>query len=228
MVQIVGHRGASGHAPENTIYGFERGIELGADVIEFDVRKSADDELVVIHDETVDEVTDGEGRVDELTVSELHELDAGDGATIPTYEETLEFFADETVDIRVEQKVPEIGDRLMRGIDEYSLNGRTSCVSFDPGSIREIVQSSAGEGVERSLTTGSPDDSFFESAEELGCTWVSMSYSSVTEELVERAHDQGLNVGLFTLNEPSEITEALELNPDYLCSDYPDRVREEL
>lgn len=189
MVQIVGHRGASGRAPENTIRGFKRATKLGADIVEFDVRESEDSELVVIHDETIDEVTDGEGRVDELTMSELQALDASDGTAIPTYEETLEFSADKDVAIRIEQKVPGIEDRLITGVEGCGLAGCASCVSFEPDSIHEIIESDAGDGVTRSLTTDDPDDSFFENALELGCTWVSMNYDSATEELVERAHD---------------------------------------
>lgn len=228
MVQIVGHRGAAGHAPENTLRGFQCAVELGADVVEFDVRESADGELVVIHDETVEDTTDGQGRVDELTVSDLQKLDAGQGATIPTFEETLEFFTDVDVDLRIEQKVPGIGERILAGVEEHGFEDRTSVVSFDPEAIREIIEAGAGPEVTRSLTTGDPDETLFENAEELGCSWVSMSYSAVTAELVETAHDRGLKVGMFTLNEPSDIDDALTLDPDYLCSDYPDRVRDRL
>jgi glycerophosphoryl diester phosphodiesterase len=228
MVQIVGHRGAAGHAPENTLRGFQRAVELGADIVEFDVRESADDELVVIHDETVEDTTDGQGRVDELTVSELQTLDAGEGATIPTFEETLEFFTDVDVDLRIEQKVPGLGERILAGVEEHGFEDRTSVVSFDPEAIREIIEAGAGPKITRSLTTGDPDETLFENAEKLGCSWVSMSYSAVTAELVETAHDRGLEVGMFTLNEPSDIDDALTLDPDYLCSNYPDRVRDRL
>src|SRR5882762_5874242 len=76
-VWVVGHRGAMGYCPENTLASFERGLELGADWIELDVHLSRDGALVVIHDETVDRTTNGSGLVQEHTLAELKELDAG-------------------------------------------------------------------------------------------------------------------------------------------------------
>src|SRR5438270_14072854 len=88
-VWVVGHRGAMGHSPENTMASFERGLELGADWIELDVHLSRDGALVVIHDETLDRTTNGHGLVREHALSELKRLDAGDGQRIPTLDEVL-------------------------------------------------------------------------------------------------------------------------------------------
>src|SRR3981081_1641417 len=95
-VWVIGHRGAMGHCPENTFASFERGLELGADWIELDVHLSRDGALMVIHDETVDRTTNGSGLVQEHTLAELKELDAGawfspayGGQRIPTLDEVL-------------------------------------------------------------------------------------------------------------------------------------------
>ena len=90
MVLRIGHRGAAGHAPENTLVSFEKAIDLGCDMTELDVHICGSGELVVIHDETVDRTTNGSGRVSELTLREIKILDAGDGEEIPTLEEVLE------------------------------------------------------------------------------------------------------------------------------------------
>lgn len=95
--QAVAHRGASGHAPENTLPAIELAIEMGSQFVEIDVQLSKDGKVVVIHDETVDRTTDGEGRVKDLAFSELRSLDAGSwfseefkGAKIPSLKEVLE------------------------------------------------------------------------------------------------------------------------------------------
>src|ERR1700716_3392227 len=95
-VWVVGHRGAMGHCPENTLASFERGLELGADWIELDVHLSRDGALIVIHDETVDRTTNGRGLVCEHTLAELKELDAGAwfgasfaGERVPSLDEVL-------------------------------------------------------------------------------------------------------------------------------------------
>lgn len=76
-VMVIAHRGGVNLWPENTVYAFERALELGVDVLEMDVRGTADDRLVLLHDETVDRTTDGEGRIRNLTLAQVRELDAG-------------------------------------------------------------------------------------------------------------------------------------------------------
>src|SRR5690242_3070991 len=90
-VWVVGHRGAMGYCPENTLVSFERGLELGADWIELDVHLSADGALIVIHDETLERTTNGHGLVRDHTLAQLRELDAGEGQRLMTLPEVLEW-----------------------------------------------------------------------------------------------------------------------------------------
>ncbi len=89
---IIAHRGASGHAPENTMAAFQLALDQHADGIELDVMLSKDGRLVVIHDDTVDRTTNGNGQVRDLTLAQLKSLDAGNGEKIPTLEEVLNVF----------------------------------------------------------------------------------------------------------------------------------------
>src|SRR5688572_14064462 len=96
QVQVVGHRGAMGYCPENTMASFQRALELGADWIEFDVHLTRDGGIAVIHDETVDRTTSGRGLVKEHTLAELRQLDAGAwfgaefaGEPIPSLDDVL-------------------------------------------------------------------------------------------------------------------------------------------
>lgn len=88
---IIGHRGAAGYEPENTLRSFEKAISLGVDMIEFDVQRCKSGELVVIHDDTVNRTTNGKGKIKDLNLDSLQKLDAGKGEHIPTLIETLEF-----------------------------------------------------------------------------------------------------------------------------------------
>jgi glycerophosphoryl diester phosphodiesterase len=89
-LMCIGHRGARGHAPENTLLSIETGIRLGADMIEFDVQL-CQDELVVIHDPRLERTTNGVGRVEHVRLDYLRSLDAGKGQQIPTLHEVLQF-----------------------------------------------------------------------------------------------------------------------------------------
>jgi glycerophosphoryl diester phosphodiesterase len=229
MAQVVGHRGASGYAPENTLAAFERAVELDADVIEFDVRTSADDELMIIHDDTVDELTDGTGAVNELTKDELQALEVKNGAQIPTYDETLRFMADHDVDLRVEPKEFGIGERILAGLKEYELEDRTSVVSFDSEAIAEVVEADPESPVKKSFTTGDrPDEEFFETAEELDVSWIAVNSNAADQELVDDIQSRGYIAELWVVDDPDEIETVLSYGPDYVCSNYPDRVLEQL
>jgi len=102
-VLVLGHRGYSAKYPENTILAFKKAIEAGADGIELDVWLTKDGEVVVIHDETVDRTSNGSGRVKEMTLEELKELDFGNGERIPTLEEVFEAVPEDSV-VNVEIK----------------------------------------------------------------------------------------------------------------------------
>ena len=80
MFLHIGHKGAAGYAPENTLASFQKALDLGVDMIELDVHKSKSGEIVVIHDDTVDKITNGKGKVGELTLKELKKLDVHFGS----------------------------------------------------------------------------------------------------------------------------------------------------
>ena len=108
---VIAHRGASGHAPENTLAAFERAIALGARFIETDLRLTRDSRFVAIHDSTLERTTNGKGNVRDLTLAEIRKLDAGMwfdrefmGQQVPTLEEVLEFGAKHDVIFYLELK----------------------------------------------------------------------------------------------------------------------------
>lgn len=137
---IIGHRGASGAAPENTLAAFEMALQQGADGIEFDVRLSADGQVVVIHDATVERTTNGVGAVSRLTVAELRALDAGAGQHIPTLDEVFESFGRSLL-YNVELKAVSWFDGALEMavaecVEAHGIHSRVLVSSFSPLSIR--------------------------------------------------------------------------------------------
>ena len=108
MTYIVGHRGAAGLRPENTLSSFRLAVELGVDRLECDVSLTKDGHAVFIHDATVDRTTNGTGRVRELTLDEIRALDAGDGEKIPLLSEYLQFLKETGRPSEVEIKDPDV------------------------------------------------------------------------------------------------------------------------
>jgi glycerophosphoryl diester phosphodiesterase len=153
MTLVVAHRGASAHAPENTMEAYRLAVEAGADAVELDVHLSRDGQMPLIHDDTVDRTTNGTGSVAEFEMDDLRQLDAGarfaladgsnpyegKGLTIPTLPEVLDWLPDSVglvVEIKARAAVPSVLEAL-RGRPVYE-EGRTSIISFDEGSINEV------------------------------------------------------------------------------------------
>lgn len=143
---ILAHRGASAHAPENTLSAFELALTQGAHGVELDAKLSADGEVVVIHDPTVDRTTDGKGRVSQLTLAALRELDAGsffsekyNGEKIPTLAEVFEAIGDRAL-INVEltnYQTPRDGlaDKVCDLVKRFGLEERVLFSSFLPSNL---------------------------------------------------------------------------------------------
>ncbi|WP_372372944.1 glycerophosphodiester phosphodiesterase family protein [Vreelandella venusta] len=156
--QVIAHRGASGHAPESTLAAYELAHEWGADYLEVDVQLSADGELVVFHDDTVDRTSDGEGSINAYTLEELKALDTGTwfndanadkadpafaGAQILTLEELFERFGHEAryyIETKSPLLNPGLEEALVEALEEHDMieNGRVLVQSFEQGSLLKL------------------------------------------------------------------------------------------
>jgi len=150
---VIAHRGGSKLWPENTMVGFRAATEMGVDLLEMDVHSSSDGTLVVIHDDSVDRTTDGTGLVNQLTLAQLKELDAGyqwssdqgvsfpfrgQGLEIPTLEEVLSEFNGYPMNIEIKQFEPSITEQFCQTIRAYSMQERVLVASFDPGTLGDF------------------------------------------------------------------------------------------
>ena len=156
-VLVIAHQGGNHLRPDNTMVAFEYAAELGVDVLEMDVHGTADGQLVVIHDETVDRTTNGTGAVKEMTLAELQGLDAaynwphhreaeeypyrGRGVTIPTLREVLETFPDKPMVIEIKQREPSIVEPFGELLREFDREGRVIVASFHPETMYEFRES---------------------------------------------------------------------------------------
>lgn len=114
--KIIGHRGAPVYEPENTLASFKKAFDLGADMIEFDVRLTKDKKLVVIHDRKVNRTTNGRGKVSNLTLEKIKELNAGNGQKIPTLEEVFDLIKGRG-EANIEIKDPHVLGKILSYLD---------------------------------------------------------------------------------------------------------------
>jgi glycerophosphoryl diester phosphodiesterase len=224
---IIGHRGAPGYEPENTLASFEKAIELGANMIELDTACIQTGEVIVIHDASVNRTTNGKGRVAALNLMQLRLLDAGKGQHIPMLDEVIEYI-NRRVPINIELKQPGVAKPTAAIIKRYMKKGwkaedfiissfhlqelkdfKASIPSIRLGSlIRRITDTSVSEAID------------------IGAFSLHPSIRVASPDLVTQAHELGLKVFVYTVNRKRALKKMETLGVDGVITNYPDRARE--
>ncbi|MGI9258137.1 MAG: glycerophosphodiester phosphodiesterase [Gammaproteobacteria bacterium] len=221
----IGHRGAAGHEPENTLRSVARAMHLGVDWIEVDVQV-VDGELIVFHDDTLERTTNGSGVVAETSFSVLRELDAGCGEKIPTLSEVLDL-VDARVGLNIELKGPDCVDKVTTTVSDYlelrpAWRDKILLSSFDETQTAELADR------ERNYKLGilfeQDGAAALARAKAFKAFSIHPSMKQVTPELVSDAHTAEIKVLVYTVNEPEGIAAMRALDVDGVFSDYPERV----
>ena len=245
---VMAHRGGAGLWPENTLHSFERAVDLGVDVLETEIHSTADNILVLMHDNTVDRTTNGSGPISAFTLEELQTLDAGynwsadggqtfpfrgSGITVPTLEELFTALPTVHINIDIKQEKPSLLGSLCETIRTFDMVDRVMVASFSSKVLKAFrrvcpeVATSAGTG-EVALFYGM--NLVF-----LGGVYRSAfqafqipEYSSglrvLTKRFVKTAHSLNLPVHVWTINETADMQRLLDLGVDGIVTDYPDRL----
>lgn len=222
-VWIVAYRGASTIAPENTLSAFELAIESGADVIEADVRLSADGEPLILHDATVDRTTNGTGLLADLTADAASELDAGDGERIPALAELLAL-AVGRVRLSLDLREVEAADAAVASVQAAGMVETVSFASLIPeacdrvselspesavvqlvdsaAALAQVVLGNAPSGVAGSRGVGAPGD-------------------IITEDVVEICHRRGVRLFAHVVDDADEMRRLVEAGVDGITTRLP-------
>ena len=214
----IGHRGARAYAPENTITSFKKALEIGVDSIELDVRKTKDNQLVVIHDDDVKRTTDGEGLVCELTLKEIKGFSAEGGEKVPTFEEALDFL-DKKVKVFVELKEGGIEKQVLFAVHERGLEKNVVITSFLEDVLKKVRE--MDDKVETGLIYAKHKNPL-KAALDLKANYLVALYRFVHTANVEKAHENGLKVVVWTINNPAEVEAYAKKGVDGIASDKPD------
>ncbi len=217
-----GHRGAAGHAPENTLRSVERGIELGADWIEVDVHRSADGALVVAHDRHLS----GVGPIAGASLTAIRRA-RPNGEPVPTLDEVFDCIGNRA-GLNIELKGADTAGPVAAAIEARLSAGEWSyqrllVSSFDHHQLRQI------KGLLPDLPVGAliaclPLE-YARFAEVLQAWSLHASVDCIDRALVDDAHRRGIRVFAYTVNEADDIARMVELGVDGVFSDFPERVR---
>jgi glycerophosphoryl diester phosphodiesterase len=217
---IIGHRGAAGLEPENTLRSFRRALELGVDAIELDVHR-VEDELVVIHDDTLERTTNGQGPVAGLSLTALRELDAGHGEMIPLLDEVLDLVGGRVL-VNVELKGPGTASVLARKLSQRGTAGLLVS-SFDHSQLLEL-HALAPEAKTAPLF-GRSRLGMFGTARRLSAWSINVSRRLATAPRLRAIRRRGYRSLIYTVNDPAEATWLRSNGADGIFTDYPDRIR---
>lgn len=235
-VWVVAHRGASGHAPENTLAAFRSAFEMGARFIETDLQLTRDARVVAIHDATLDRTTNGHGPVHMQTLEQIRALDAGAwfgsrapvsyaGERVPILAEILSFSREHDVNFYLEIKSGSawgVEHAVVGAVRDSGASARVVILSFDPGTLDSVYR------LDETMMTGflceHPSNDLVERAVRLGARQLAPRGDLITPDLVKKAHAAGLQVVAWTINEPEQMRRLMGAGVDGIMTDYPDRL----
>ncbi len=241
-IQVIAHRGASAEAPENTLAAFRRAVEIGADLIELDVRFSRDRAVVVFHDRKLDRTTDGRGPVASRTLRELQSLDAGTsfspayaGERIPLLDEVLvelrssppRLFIEIKIDPGEEAVREELTPAVLRLVHDRGWRERATVASFDRESLR--LARRLDPGVSAGLIFSDPEAWEREAVGGYdGLDVLCARWNIVSEERTSRARAAGREVYAWTIDREEELRPVLAAGVDAAASNHPRWLKERL
>lgn len=237
---IVGHRGAMGHAPENTMASFRLGVEMGVDFVECDVHLSKDGKCVVMHDEKLDRTTNGKGWIKDFSSVEIKKLDAGSwfskkfsGERPPFLDELLGWAKDQKSRLRLPLGVvieikndkvhyPGIAEKTIRVIKKTGMALRVVLISFDHTVIRRSkeIDPDICAGILFAERLKDPVDK----AHQKKADTLFPRRVLINKSLVRQAHENGLGIAPWTVNELSDMKKMIRCGVDAIATNFPDRL----
>jgi glycerophosphoryl diester phosphodiesterase len=222
-VQVIAHRGASAYAPEHTFAAYDLALAQGADVLEVDVRVTADRELVLVHDPTLLRTVGDARRIDELTAPEIEALDHD--ARPVTLDAVLERYAGATsylVDLK--DPAPDWEQRVVEAVDHRGLQERAAFQSFDLDALERLHASDPSLRLTALYRRADSLDLDVDAVPAFAAA-VSPCHVAVDAEFAERARARGLALRPWTVDVADEAGRLLELGVDALITNRPDVVR---
>lgn len=252
---VIAHQGGDGVWPGDTMFAFEKSVEIGADVLEMDAHITEDGHIVLMHDEEVDRTTDGTGLIDDLTLDELKNLDAaydwsndngktfpyrGQGIQVPTLDELFQKFPDMRYVIEIKLTGKPIDEPLCTLIHEHEVQENVMIASFHDEAMQsfrdacpEVATSAARGEVTKFVLLGKfflsgliiPE---YESIQPPYDPAESMNIPIMTKRFIREAHARNIAVEPWTVNDPDLMKQYIEWGVDGIITDRPDLMIEVL
>lgn len=222
----IGHRGAMGHETENTLASIQKALDLNVDMIEIDVFKISSGEIVVFHDEDIDRLTNGSGKIEDLDLESLRKLTVIGNHQIPLLSEVLDII-NHQVPLNIELKGAGTSEDVMRIINTYISKDGWQLNDFLISSFNwEELQNmrSINKEIDIAVLTADNPLNAIAIARELDAVAINPNYLGLTRENVLEIKRNGFHVFTWTVNDKEQITKMMALGVDGIFTNYPERV----
>lgn len=236
LPRVVGHRGAAASAPENTLAGLRRALQLGVGWVEFDVKLTGDGVPILMHDAVLERTTDGRGAVADTAYTAIRELDAGAwfgpefaGERVPSFDEAIDLLLSHGLAANVEIKPcpgreRETGTAVARRLAERWPSERPPPLL---SSFAEAALEAAREAVPalpRGLLVGAVPEDWRARLERLGCVSLHCSHRHLEPAAVSAVHAAGYPLLVYTVNEAERARTLYSWGVDCICTDRPEAI----
>lgn len=227
----IAHRGASAQYPENTLLAFRKAIEQGIDMLEFDVRCTADAHLIVMHDHTLERTTNGHGNVNDHNLEKIRQLDAGQGEKIPLLEEVIELARATNIRLCVELKNSTedeelaLAEAVIRMLEATAFLSRAVVTSFSP---KALLRAKAISPEVSAMLDPTPQDGSLSPREicaqalRAGANSLCYDFRFLTPEIVRECQLTGLALWAWYPDEPADLERVIQLGVHGIMSNRPD------
>jgi glycerophosphoryl diester phosphodiesterase len=214
---VIAHRGASAREVENSLAAFRAAGPLGADAVELDVHATADGALIVHHDETIDR----RHRIPHLTARQVRDLRLANGEPVPTLSEALDAAGPGlAVFVEVKSVAPQFDERLFDALAHGPNPEGYAVHSFDHRIVRRLGLEHPA--LRRGVLSASYPVRPLAALEDAGATMLWQERTLVDRALAEALHGAGMELIVWTVDDPAEMRRLLELGVDGLCTNHPD------
>ncbi|QFU82840.1 glycerophosphodiester phosphodiesterase [Natronorubrum aibiense] len=217
--KVIGHRGAEGLAPPNTLASIQRALEVGVDGIELDVRRTSDGELLLFHDPVLDWNSTGQGWIESTPWGEIQGAQI-DGEPLITLPDALEVIAETDVSLYLELKQAGYTDAVLETVDEYGLLDRLTVIAFETAALDPAQR----RGVSTGLIGSAPTSQLVADAANYGTDSAFCHYAPhLTAQFVDDVKAEGQTAGVWKLVDTEEtVRDAIEAEPDVFVTNRPD------
>ncbi|SFD84025.1 glycerophosphoryl diester phosphodiesterase [Paenibacillus catalpae] len=245
---IIAHRGASGYAPEHTLASFRSAIDSGADYLEIDLQLTKDGHIIAMHDDTVNRTTNAKGKIAEMTLDQVKQLDAGSWFNkhypmyareefakqqVPSLQDIFAAFGKKTnyiLEIKDTKFNPGIEEKLLAVIRQFRLEDYVIIQSFDSKSLKKIHRVNDRIVLLQLMWYNTPariSDASLRKIKKYA-QGISPNFPKINAAYVHKVQKSGLRIYPYTVNYQLNMDRALNWGVDGIYTDYPDRFREVL